>query len=144
MKVLMAEELISVREHLSGLLSEARNIDLRFIGQDATLLLQVAAAWLPDVVILDARMRGSMTLAVMEALKKQLPATAVVVSAFFYEPYYREAYIRHGADFFFDKSLEWKELIAFLRKCEAQVLSESEGTPCAASQVGPHNAAVAS
>lgn len=116
MKVLMAEDLKSVREHLSGLLFEARDIELRFVGQDAAPLLESAGAWAPEVVILDTRMRGSMTLAVIEALKKQWPRAAVVVSAFFFEPYYREAYIRHGADFFFDKSLEWNDLIQFLRR----------------------------
>ena len=116
MKVLMAEDLKSVREHLGGLLFEARDVELRFVAQDAAPLLQLAASWAPEVVILDTRMRGSMTLAVMEALKKQWPDSAVVVSAFFFEPYYREAYIRHGADLFFDKSLEWNELIQFLRR----------------------------
>ena len=114
----MAEDLTSVREHLSGLLSEAREIEVRFVEQDMAPLMQAAADWQPEVVILDVRMRGMMTLGILEAIKKQRADTAVAVSAFFFEPYYRDAYLRHGADFFFDKSLEWKELIHFLRRRE--------------------------
>ena len=129
MKVLMAEDLTSVREHLSGLLVEARAVEVRFVGQDTAPLMQAAAEWQPEVVILDVRMRGTMTLGILESIKKERPDTAVAVSAFFFEPYYREAYLRHGADFFFDKSLEWQELITFLRRCEARFLSQSANAP---------------
>lgn len=116
MRVLMAEDLESVREHLGGLLAEASDIELRFIEQEAAPLAQMAAEWRPDVVILDIRMRGKMTLGILETLKADWPRMAVVVSAFFFEPYYRDAFLRHGADFFFDKTLEWKELVGFLRR----------------------------
>jgi hypothetical protein len=41
---------------------------------------------------------------------------AVVVSAFVFRPYCRHAVLNLGADRFFEKSIEWKEVIAFLRR----------------------------
>ncbi len=119
MKVLMAEDLGSVREHLRGLLTEFAGVELRFVQQDAALATLTAAAWRPEVVILDVRLRGAETRGALEALKKEWPGMAVVISAFFFEPQHRQDYLRQGADFFFDKSLEWSELIAFLRRVSA-------------------------
>ncbi|MFH1605043.1 MAG: response regulator, partial [Pseudomonadota bacterium] len=122
-KVLMAEDLAAVREYLSALCDESGNAELRFLEQDAMALLQAAADWRPNVVILDIRMRGQTALGVLESLKRDRPDMAVVVSAFFFEPYFRQGYLRNGADFFFDKSLEWNELTAFLRRRQAQLAS---------------------
>lgn len=131
MKILMAEDLESVREHFSRLAAGVSAAELRFGTQDATQLLQAVAQWQPDVVIMDMHMRGMMTVAVLEALKKDWPGMAIVVAGFFFEPYYRTAYFRHGADFFFDKSLEWDELIAFLRGRRASMAQEraEQSTP---------------
>ena len=119
MKVLMAEDLESVREHLKGLLAQSAGVQLRFVQQDAALATLSVAAWRPDVVILDVRLRGAEIQAALSALKKEWPGMRVVISAFFFEPHQRAAYLRDGADFFFDKSLEWSELIAFLRTVSA-------------------------
>ena len=115
MKVLMAEDTESVRKRLGKLLLEAGGVELRLLGQDAALLLQSVAAWQPDVVILDSSMRGGTALAVLESIKKAWPGMAVVVSASLYEPYYPQAFLRLGADFFFDKMAEWEGFTDFLR-----------------------------
>ncbi|MCX7141625.1 MAG: response regulator [Proteobacteria bacterium] len=120
MKVLMAEDLQSVREHLGNLMADLTDVELRFMAQEAEPLRQAVAQWRPDVVILDLRMRGDITLAVLESIKKTWPGMAVVVSAFFFEPYYRKAFLDLGAELFFDKSVEWAELVEFLRKRRVQ------------------------
>ena len=119
MKVLMAEDLESVRGHLRGLLAESAGVELRFVQQDAAVAILTAGVWRPDVAILDVRLRGAATLETLAAMKKEWPGMAVVICSFFFEPYHRDAYLRDGADFFFDKSREWSELIAFLRRVSA-------------------------
>lgn len=114
MKVLMAEDLQPVRDHLSGLLAEVGDVDLRFLWQEAKPLLQEVEEWRPDAVILDISMRGGMALAVLEEIKKQWPGTAVVISASVHHPYFRKAFLSLGADLFLDKSLDWDDLLAFL------------------------------
>lgn len=59
MKVLAAESLELAREHLSGLLVEAGDLEVRFAEQTATPLMQTATAWQSDVVILDFGLRGT-------------------------------------------------------------------------------------
>lgn len=124
MKILMAEDLEPMREHLSGLMAEAGDIELRVVSQDASQVMRTAAAWRPDVIILDIRMRVMRTLDVLEILKKEWPATAVAVSALVFPSDYRELCLGQGADFFFDKSLEWNELMAFLHQRRAQAAAD--------------------
>lgn len=132
-KVLMAEDLESAREHLKGVLAETSGVKLRFVQQDAALAILSAASWRPEVVILELRLRGADTPGLVQALKKEWPEMAVVISALFFEPCQRQAYLRNGADFFFDKSLEWTELIAFLRRRMALPVSN----PVDASRMTP-------
>ena len=112
---MMAEDLLPVREHLSELLDEAPGVEVRFLWQEAKPLLQEVAAWGPEVVIVDISMRGGMAVGVLESIKKNWPEIVVVISASVYLPYYRQAFLSLGADMFFDKSLEWDQLIAFLK-----------------------------
>ena len=126
--MLMAEDLASVREHLTGLLAELAGVELRFVAQDAALATLIAATWRPDAVILDIRLRGAEALRAVQALKKEWPGMAVVLCASVIDPCQRDAHLGQGADFFFDKTLEWSELIAFLRLvCAAQGGVEAAG-----------------
>ncbi len=115
MKVLVAEDLESAREQLTDLMVEVDELEVRFVAQDAMALLQAAGEWQPDVAILDVRMRGMIVLGALATLKAIWPGMAVVVSAFDMDSYYRAAFLRHGADCAFDKSLGWSSLLNFLK-----------------------------
>jgi len=114
MKVLMAEDLESAREQLTDLIVEVDDLEVRFVAQDAMALLKAAGEWRPDVTILDVRMRGMIVLGALGTLKAIWPEMAVVVTAFDMNSYYRAAFLRHGADCAFDKSLGWNNLLNFL------------------------------
>jgi DNA-binding NarL/FixJ family response regulator len=133
MKILMAEDMDSVREHLGALLDKVGNVKLRFVEQDATLLLQTIADWRPDTVIIDTRMRGMMVLGLLEECRKQWPHMAVVVSGVFFEQYYRTVFLRTGANAVFDKAGDWSELIAFLAKRQVKAAPAAADVPVVAS-----------
>lgn len=115
MKILMAEDLHSVHDRMRAHTAEFEAVDLRFLEQDARLLMQTAAEWQPDVIIFDISMRGGMAIALLEALKKQRPELAVAISSLFSRSFYRKAFLSRGADLFFDKLTGWEGLVAFLR-----------------------------
>ena len=126
-KVLIAEDLDTMRKRFGELLAEVGNVELNFVLQDSELVMRIAADWRPDVVILDVRMRGMMTLGIVNALKKGWPEIAVAVSAFFFQPYFREAFLNLGADLFFGKSAALDELLEFLRRRQAPALHRLAG-----------------
>jgi len=125
----MAEDMESVREHLGALLDEVGNVELRFVGQDAALLLQAIADWQPDTVIIDTRMRGMMVLGLLQECREQWPQMAVVVSGVFFEQYYRTAFLRAGANAVFDKAGDWSELIALLANRQVQTAPAAVDVP---------------
>jgi DNA-binding NarL/FixJ family response regulator len=62
----------------------------------------------PDVVILDVHMPGGRGIEVLQSIKKEKPATVVIV--FTNSPEYREKCINLGADFFLDKTTEFDKI----------------------------------
>lgn len=109
MKVLMADDDTAMRDRLVGLMAGVATAQLRFVEQNAVVAMLNAAAWRPDVVILDVFMRGAATLRLMEEMKKEWPGMAVVISAWMDQPY-SHVYLTCGADGFLDKSGGWEAL----------------------------------
>jgi DNA-binding NarL/FixJ family response regulator len=62
----------------------------------------------PDVVILDIHMPGGSGIEVLQTIKKEKPATVVIIFTNF--PEYREKCINLGADFFLDKLAEFDKI----------------------------------
>ena len=115
MKVLMADDEAAIRERLTGLMAGAANAQLRFVEQDAVVAMLNVSAWRPDVVILDVFLRGSTTLGMLQAIKKEWPGITVVISAWVEQPY-GHVYVKCGADAFLDKSGGWDDLGELLRE----------------------------
>ena len=122
MKVLMVDDETAMRERLSALLAGVANAQVRHVEQDATVAMLNAAAWRPDVVILDVLLRGAAAIRMLEAIKKEWPHMAVVISAWVEQPY-GDVYLKCGADALLDKSCGWDDLGALLFMRAAQLAS---------------------
>jgi DNA-binding NarL/FixJ family response regulator len=115
MRVLIADDSAVVVERLVTLLSELPEVDIVGEAQtsgDATERIQQLQ---PDVVILDIQLPGGSGIGVLETVKKNQPAPIVIMFTNFPYPQYREKCLRAGADFFFDKSTEFDQLIGVFR-----------------------------
>jgi CheY-like chemotaxis protein len=66
----------------------------------------------PDVVILDVHLPGGSGIEVLQSVKKEKPATIVIV--FTNYPEYREKCINLGADFFLDKFAQFDKIFEIL------------------------------
>lgn len=116
MKVFIADESVVVRERLTELLSvlpEIEVIDHAEEGRKATSSIRKIN---PDVVILDIRITGGGGIDLLKSIKKNKPTPAVIVLTNTYYPTYREKCLSAGADFFFDKSMEFEKMIEVLKK----------------------------
>jgi DNA-binding NarL/FixJ family response regulator len=69
----------------------------------------------PDVVILDIRMPGGTGLDVLKTIKTDQPAPIVIMFTNYPYPQYRKQCLGAGADYFFDKSLEFGALDEVLK-----------------------------
>ena len=86
-------------------------------ADDATTAIAEIAALRPDAVVLDIALREGTGLHVLKEIgdfpTENLPARVVLTN--FNREWYRDAAMRLGAEFFFDKSSEIPEMLDVLR-----------------------------
>jgi len=110
--------------HLKELLADVEDIDLVGVAQEAKQATELALSWKPDVLVLDIRMRGGRGIDVLQAVKSARPATVVIIATIYSEADNREAWLKRGADFFFDKSTEFEKIAGVLRTLKLRAAPE--------------------
>lgn len=127
MRILIADDSIVVRERLIGLLSDIQGLEV--IGQagDAAEARGLAERLKPDVAILDLRMPNGSGADVLQDIKRLNPAPKVIMLTNYPHPENRKKCIDRGADYFFDKSTEFKNVVAVL----SEMLHGPAPTPAA-------------
>jgi DNA-binding NarL/FixJ family response regulator len=70
----------------------------------------------PDVVVLDLQMPGGSGWDVLETIKKERPATRVAIFTNYPLPQFRKKSVECGAEWFFDKTTESRQLEDVLKE----------------------------
>jgi DNA-binding NarL/FixJ family response regulator len=122
MKVLIADDSEIVRERLAYLLGDLEGVDIVGQAEDAVEGSHLAEALKPDVAILDVRMPRGSGVDVLLSIKRGNPSATVIMLTNFVDPEARRMCMAHGADYFFDKSIELDQAVAVLRE-----LSQEDG-----------------
>jgi len=115
MKILIADDSLVVRDRLVTLLTEVHGIEVVGQAKDATEATSLAAELRPDVAILDLRMPKGSGADVLRDIKKLNPTPKVIILTNYPHPENRKKCIDRGADYFFDKSTEFKKVMVVLR-----------------------------
>ena len=114
LKVFIADDAIEVRNRLKEMLRENKFIQLIGEAADAEQAISVLRDLKPDVVILDIHMPRGEGMRVLKDIKMTNPGgVAIIFSAFPY-PQYHQAYLRAGADYFFDKTNDVQKMVDVL------------------------------
>ena len=110
-KAFIADDSLNVRKGLIAMLSQVDGIEV--IGQAENIDEAIGSirTLKPDVVILDIKMPGGSGVDVLKYVKKEQPSTVVIIFTNYPYPQYREECMDEGADFFFDKSIEFEKVI---------------------------------
>ncbi len=115
MKVLIADDSIVVRDRLVTLLTELHGVEVVGQAKDAVEARNLAEELKPDVAIVDVRMPKGSGADVVRDIKKLNPTPKVIVLTNYPHPENRKKCIERGADYFFDKSTEFKKVMSVLR-----------------------------
>jgi DNA-binding NarL/FixJ family response regulator len=110
MKVFVADNSALLRKQIIGLLSELRGIEIVGQAQAAPETLRAIRERKPDVVILDIQMSDGSGIDVLRKVKRNDSAPIIIVLTNSTSPPYRKSSMEAGADFFLDKSTEFKEV----------------------------------
>jgi DNA-binding NarL/FixJ family response regulator len=115
MKVLVVEDSTAVRRRLASRLKELEGIELVGEATDGSGALWYARTLAPDIVLLDLSLPGPSGIEVLSRLKNASnPPVVIVLTNNANEPY-RVACLGRGADYFFDKSKQFDEMIDLLK-----------------------------
>ncbi len=116
MTVLIVDDSPEFRHSLRKLLDTLANV--KIVGEAGSVweAIQLAAESKPEAVILDIRLPGGSGFDVLREIKKNEGKAPVVVMLTNYaSAHYRQKSLADGADYFFDKSTEFEEVVAVLR-----------------------------
>jgi DNA-binding NarL/FixJ family response regulator len=102
-------EILGVR--LIDMLSEIEGIKIIGQAQESLEAIESIQKLNPHVVILDIRMPQVNGIKVLEAIKKDDQSPTVIIFKNYPYPQYRKRWLELGADFFLDKSTEFKKVV---------------------------------
>ena len=115
MRILIADDSSILRARLISLLAYLRGIEVVGQAEDAIEARILAEKLRPDVAILDLRMPLGSGADVLHDIKKLNPAPKVIMLTNYPHPENRKKCIDGGADYFFDKSTEFQNVVSVLR-----------------------------
>ena len=114
MRILIADDSVVVRDRLISLLGDIPGIEVVGQAGDAPEARGLAEKLRPDVAILDLRMPHGSGADVLQDIKRLNPAPKVIMLTNYPHPENRKKCIDRGADYFFDKSTEFKKVVSVL------------------------------
>jgi DNA-binding NarL/FixJ family response regulator len=113
-RVLIVDDSKQVRERLISLLSDYPEI--RIVGQSGNgkEAMNALDAQKPDTVILDIRLPGRNGIQLLREIKSAHPEITVIMLTNYDFEQYRKQCMQFGADYFFNKTLEFEKVVNVL------------------------------
>lgn len=115
LRVLVAEDSAVVRGQLESLLGGIGGVDVVGLVEDGDSAVSAISQDAPDVVLLDVRMPGRNGLEVLRAVRGDFAGTVIMLTNFA-DPLTRRLCLEAGADHFFDKSTEFRDMLRVVRE----------------------------
>ncbi len=129
MRLIIADDSEMIRTNLVKKLSEIEGIEVVGEVEDSCEAVAAVERLKPDVAILDIRMpKGDGILALRTIKRCKFPPKVIMYTNYPY-PQYRNMCLAAGADYFFDKSTEYKDLTNVLNQLKQEKAS-GEYKPC--------------
>ena len=105
-----------IRERLKEMLAEIWGVNIVGQSGDPLEALKAIREYKPDAVILDIRLPGINGIELLKKLKSELPAITVIMLTDYPYRQYRQQSMQAGADYFFHKATEFKNVISLLKR----------------------------
>jgi DNA-binding NarL/FixJ family response regulator len=105
-----------VRDRLTSMLSELDSISIAGYADNPIAASEYIQQTKPDVVILDIFLMGGSGITVLKDIRsKNITAKVIVLTNYAHEQYRKKCF-EEGADFFFDKSIEFDQVLDVIQK----------------------------
>lgn len=126
MKVFLVEDSPLIRERLHAVIAEIGVARVVAEAEDPPAAIAGITRLRPDVVVLDLNLNGGCGLQVLRAVKEAPDDTRVMVLSNHADPFHRRKCLGLGAEWFFDKTLEFERVGQTLRGLSRILFGEIE------------------
>jgi|WetSurMetagenome_2_1015567.scaffolds.fasta_scaffold00014_36 DNA-binding NarL/FixJ family response regulator len=120
MKVVIADDSSLMRDRIKKLLAGTEENVMVFEAENGDDAIQSIRENKPDLVILDIRMPGMNGIEVLKRIKEDNTKIIVCILTNYPFQQYRQKCIELGADYFFDKNLEFEKILDLVNKTTAE------------------------
>jgi two-component system response regulator DesR len=110
MKIVIADDSIMFRERIVGLLKSIDNVEISGEAGNGLEVLQLIEEKKPDLAILDIRMPELNGIEVLKKIRENGIKIRICMLTSYPYKQYRERSAMEGADYFFDKNLDIKQI----------------------------------
>ena len=108
LRIHIVEDSVYVRSYLMQAIAAIQDVEVTGYSEEADKAVELIGMQRPDVVLLDLALKEGSGLSVLRQIKRLVPAPLVIVLTNHAEGVYRSRSMLEGADYFFDKSLEFE------------------------------------
>jgi len=116
MKVFLVDDSLIMRQRLRRLLTDVHEVQVIGEAGEVQEATDAILKQKPDVVLLDIHLFNGNGIDVLQRLKKEKPAPAVIILTNYPYPQYRQKCLEAGADFFFVKSTEFDQVVPAMKQ----------------------------
>ena len=129
MRVFIVDDSSVIVERLTLLLEGIPGVELVGHAADVPQAVQRLLETRPDALVLDLHMPGGTGLDVLRAIRPVRPGIHVLVVTNYPEDEYRRQCLTAGAEYFLDKSTEFKKIPGILRELAQKDAKVSQAAP---------------
>lgn len=116
MKVLVVDDSELIRSRLIGLIERIPGIQPVAIADSRHQALYVGSYFQPDLIVLDLNLPDGNAVRIIPQLKRMRDGLRIAVLTNDADDYNRQCCAQAGADWFFDKSTEFEQLLTLLHE----------------------------
>lgn len=117
MRVLVVDDSNLIRSRLIRIFSASGNVDV--IGSTGDEEVDLLKSFNPDIVVLDIKLNNRSGVDILKSIKTTSPGTIVAMLTNYYDQYYLNRCKELGADYFFDKSMDFEKLADLINDFES-------------------------
>lgn len=108
-----------VRDRLTSMLSEVSSINILGYADNPLAATESIVKQRPDVIILDIFLTGGSGIHVLKNIRGKKITSKVIMLTNYAQDEYRKKCFEEGADFFFDKSIEFDKVVDVIQRISA-------------------------
>ena len=123
MKIFIADSSRLIRERLISVISIHDNIELVGSSENPEAMVEDVAGKKPDLLIMDCRLPEQHSCELIKKIRQENEALILIVFTKYPYPQYRKQCLEAGADFFFNKATDFRELIDTITSSNIQKLA---------------------